>query len=470
MYIRKSHQRLLDLCDNKTSFTKTFERFIAEKEKPHNLIIKSKGNHLWCTFCHHNFVAQAKVNGEIKCPNCKQKLLVKSNRLTYYEFKDNVQFLDKVENTLILRTFEICSCYSKNKVTHHLTEFMRTIIDDNKSTDYLSNHLNSFLGYLHIKYSIEFTHWRKSSSSYNCLGITAMICPYNIKSVLKGTKLEYSGLEKLISRLDYIYFLDYYYIAHIPSFEILIKMKLYQLSLDANKFYKGTSFQNVFGVSKTFYQFMKRYDLNYKQLEVLRLIQKEDITLINNLVNIHDLDKLSEFGDLEEAYNKVLCKTNCSEYEYLDYLRMAKTLQYPMNNKRVLYPKNLKKAHDKVTKIYKVVQNEMIDKQIQERLKELNKMTYKNSKYVIYAAPSVASLLDESKQMNNCIKSYCEDYGLGYKDLYFMRKLDNPSKSLVSVEVRNNQIVKARIYDNDPPNKEQWKFLNKWQSKVLSKA
>ena len=97
-------------------------------------------------------------------------------------------------------------------------------------------------------------------------------------------------------------------------------------------------------------------------------------------------------------------------------------------------------------------------------------MTYKNNNFLIYPAPSVDSLIDESKQMNNCIKSYCEDYGLGYKDLYFMRRLDNPDKSLVSVEVRNNKIVQARIYDNYQPSKEQWNFLNRWQAKVLSKV
>lgn len=470
MYIKKYHQRLLGLCDEKTTLPKTMQRFIMQKEKPHNLVIKSKNNQLWCTCCGHKFVAQAKVNGGIKCPTCKQKLLVKSNRLTHYEFKDYVQFLDKIENTLILRTFEICSCYNQNKMSHHLTEFMRTIIDEDKSTDYLTNQTINFLGYLSIKHYEEFTHWHKSYSQYTGFNVTAMVCPYNIKSVLKGTKLEYSGLEKLISRLDYIYFLNYYHLAQYPSFEILIKMKLFNLSLNADKFYKGKSFQDVFRVPKSFYQFMKQHDLNYKQLEVLRLVQKEDITLINNLINIHDLDKLSEYVDLEEAYNKVLYKENNSEYEYLDYLRMVKTLQYPMDNKRVLYPKNLKKEHDKVTKLYKVVRNEMIDVQIQERLKELNKTTYKNNKFLIYPAPSVDSLIDESKQMNNCIKSYCEDYGLGYKDLYFMRRLDNPDKSLVSVEVRNNKIVQARIYDNDPPSKEQWKFLNKWQTKVLSKV
>lgn len=471
MYIRKRHQKLLDLCDKNTTLPKPMQRFIMRKERPHNLVIKSKGNNLWCTYCNHKFVAQAKVNGMIKCPNCKQRLLVKSNRLTYYLIqKDYIQFLDKVDGTLILRTYELCSHYSNDKVKHDLTEFMRTIIEDDKSTDYLTNQIYSGMYCFSIKHWLGFTHWHKSSSQYECLGMNAMVCPYNIKSVLKGTKLEYSGLEKLISRLDYFYFLDYYRIARYPSFEILIKMKLYALSLDADKFYKGNSFQTVFGVPKSFYQFIRRYNLNYKQLEVLRLIQKEDITLLNKLVKVHDLDKLARYVDLEEAYYKVLSIKNNTEFEYLDYLRMAKTLQYPMNNKRVLYPKDLKAAHDKVTKLYNVVKDEMIDKLIQNRYKELCKMSYKNSKYLIYPAPSVASLIDESEQQNHCVKSYCEDYGLGYKDLYFMRELNNQDKSLVTIEVRENKIVQARIYDNDPPSEEQWDFLNKWQLKILSKA
>jgi len=470
MYIKKRHQQLLNLCDKKTLLPKAMQRFIKQKERPHNLIIKSKGNHLLCTCCEHSFVAQAKINSEIKCPNCKQRLLVKSNRLKQYVFRDLVQYLDKIEDTLILRTYQIYSYYDSNKMDHILTEFMRTIIEDDKSTDYITNQFYNFLGYLSINPWVEFTHWHKSSSLYNCLGITAMVCPSNIKSILKGTELKYSGLEKLIARSDYIFFLDYYRMAHNPSFEILIKMKLFALSLDSAKFYKGNSFQAVFGVPKSFYPFMKKYNLNYKQLEVLRLIQKEDINLINNLININDLEELSKYVNIEEAYYKVLSVEKNTEFEYLDYLKIAKKLQYPMDNKRILYPRNLKKAHNKVTKLYKVVKNELLDKQIQERLQELNKKSYKNNKYIVFPAPSVESLILESKQQNHCVKDYCEDYGLGKKDLYFMRELNNQDKSLVTIEVRNNKIIQARVYDNELPNEEQWKFLNRWQAKILNKA
>ncbi len=61
---------------------------------------------------------------EIKCPNCKQTLLVKTNRLQQCEFKDNLQLLDKVEDTFILRTFELYFTYNRFYTTHKITEFV----------------------------------------------------------------------------------------------------------------------------------------------------------------------------------------------------------------------------------------------------------------------------------------------------------------------------------------------------------
>ena len=72
--------------------------------------------------------------------------------------------------------------------------------------------------------------------------------------------------------------------------------------------------------------------------------------------------------------------------------------------------------------------------------------------------------------MNNCVKNYSEDFGLGKKDIYFMREINKQNKSLITVEVRNNKIVQARIRNNELPNKMQWDFLYEWQDKILSKA
>ena len=86
MYVKKKYRRLLDLTNQQFIIPNSFQKFIEEKEKLHNLVIKSKNNQCWCTYCSNEFTSKIRVNNVVKCPNCKQKLLVKSDRLTKYSF------------------------------------------------------------------------------------------------------------------------------------------------------------------------------------------------------------------------------------------------------------------------------------------------------------------------------------------------------------------------------------------------
>lgn len=471
MYIKKKYQRLLDIADKQFIIPNTFQRFIDEKKMLHNLVIKSKGNHLLCTCCNHKFVAQAKVNGMIKCPKCKQKLLVKTDRLQSYDFKDNLQLLDKVEGLFILRTFELRTYYNKVGTTNYITEFMRTIIDGNDTYDFVSNQTCNHMGYIYIAHGLPFTHWRGRNYRWAYRDVYGMVCPYNLKSLLKNTELRYSQLDKFVAKMDYIDFISYFKnIAHYPSFEFLNKMKLYNLAATADKFNRGNNFQEIFGISKDFYPFLKKHNLDYEQLKVLRLLKKKDIKLINKLVGYRNLEELSRYVNLEQAYYNVLKKNYHSEYEYLDYLRMCIQLGYSMKDKKVLFPKELEKEHDRLVDLVEIVKNEANDRLIKQRLEQLNKNIYQNKKYIIFPAPSVDSLLKESKSQQNCVKTYCSRYALGETDIYYLRELENQDKSLVTVEVNGTEIVQARIKYNAKPSKEQQKFLDKWQTNVLNKC
>ena len=207
--------------------------------------------------------------------------------------------------------------------------------------------------------------------------------------------------------------------------------------------------------------------MSYEQLEVLRLIRKEDIKLINKLLRFNNLEELSRYVDLEEAYYKVLKVKRNNEYDYLDYLKACVELQYPMNDKKVLYPKDLKFEHDRVTNLIEVVKNEANDRLIKQRLRTLNQNIYQNDKYIIFPAPSIESLIEESKELEHCVKTYSQRYALAETDIYFLRNINDKDKPLVTIEVQHNNIVQARIKHNDNPSKEQQKFLDLWQTKIL---
>ena len=103
-------------------------------------------------------------------------------------------------------------------------------------------------------------------------------------------------------------------------------------------------------------------------------------------------------------------------------------------------------------------------------MKVLDRNTYQDNKYIVFPADSVASLINESNQLNNCVKTYCRTYALGETNLYFMREKATKDKSLVTVEVCDNNIVQARANRNSAPSDEQLKFLELWQTTVLNKA
>ncbi len=469
MYIKKKYRLILAQADKEFTIPNSFQKFIDENKKLHNLIIKSKGGNCYCTCCGNKFIAKTKVDCKIKCPNCKQKLLVKTNRLKEYTFKDNLQLLDKINNTLILRTFELRTYYDGNILKSNVTEFMRTIIEDEETHDYTTNQLINKMGNMYVSHNTTFTHWR-ARSKWAYRDVYGIVCPSNLKRLFKNTEFKYSQLDKYVLRAGYIDFVECLRLARYHSFEMLIKMKLYNLASDADKFTKGSNFQEIFGVSKTFLPFMVKNNINFEQLKVLRLLKKEDINLINKLIGYSDLEKLSKYVNLEVAYYKVLSKNKYYTRDYLDYLDMCRLLQYDLKDKKILYPENLMKEHDKLVKLIKLVENEQNDKLIKIRLEKLNKTIYQNNKYIIYPAPSVASMQQEANSQKNCLLTYCKRYALGESDIYFLRSLENIDKSLVTVEIQNSKVVQARSKFNEPINKEQEKFLNTWTKKVLERV
>ena len=105
-----------------------------------------------------------------------------------------------------------------------------------------------------------------------------------------------------------------------------------------------------------------------------------------------------------------------------------------------------------------------------KRSNELSKNTFKDNKFIVLPATSIKDLQNESSQQNNCVRTYAEKYAEGICDIYFMRDIDNLQKSLVTVEVKRNQVVQSRIKNNELPTDKQLQFLKKWEQTILKGA
>lgn len=477
-YIKLAHQKILKFIDNYSDMPNGWDKFVNKQAQAHNLIIKSGHNKCFCTNCNHKFISTKKINEETKCPNCHNKYLIKRSNLKYYEFKDYLSILDIVNNTFVVRYFELKTIIDAlHEHYSSVVEFAREIISDNYYREvFVNERVSRCQCYIYIHHSSYFNDdkWRKYTRNYSIIDYS-IVFPDNIKKLLKDTEYKYSGIWKIAKHSLYINLVKLIKNKNeISKVELLSKIKLYNLALETSEFKSKGSFQEIFGVSKDYYTFMRRNNITYTQLKILRLLKEKDISKIRylekftNYGSTYNLEEISKYISLNRfiKYSKMHHrKIDISLYK--DYLRFAKCLGFDLKNNRYIFPKNLKEEHDKLEKQYEIQSKEIIKKAIIKRGKELSVNIYKDNKFIIVPACTLKDLQDESKQQKNCVRTYAEKYATGDCDIYFMRDVNKQNKSLVTVEVKNNIIVQSRIKNNCDPNEKQKKFLQKWEQNVL---
>lgn len=475
-YIKKKYREILEEIDCRYNYNNPYnwDDFVnTVASKNHNLIIKRTKNQCICTNCKHEFISTKKINETEKCPNCKNTYRIKRSNLKKYIFEDIAVLVDKVDTQLVLRLFEIRFVYD-NKSRYYgfkvsSAEYARMIPFENDCT-FVNERFSKNQGYVHVYHISNPGKWRLYSRYYG-LSSKGFVYYDNLKQVLKDTEYQYSMIWDLAKKVKYF---DIQESLRNPNkVEMLVKAKLYNLALATNAFYGTGKFESIFGVPKTLYPFMKKYNITYDQLERLQLLKEANIKKIRYLEK-YKIDRLEEICMYINANRFIqyakLHRGKLDTYLYKDYLKFASVLGYDLKSNKYAFPKNLRKEHDKLAVQYKIHNKELLNKAILRRYANLEKNIFKNKNFIITPAPNMEALEDESKQQHNCVRTYAEDYASGACDIYFLRDIKNKDKSLVTVEVKHNNVVQSRIKYNELPNKNQVAFLEKWEQNVLKGA
>ena len=473
MYIKVKDKELFqELEDNLSTPKKNWDKFINRTKISHNFIIKD--DYYYCTHCKSQFKSNVKINESMKCPNCHLKLLVKSKMLKHYTFKDYLSALDKYNDYYIQRMYMLESNFRNRSVTSSCYEFGRIIYDKNFKVlhEIVNDNVVATISGDWVIYKKDSEYTWRYNNFYNCPVSYLhdfIYYPYNLKEVLP-IKYQYSKLWILVTKVGYcdlIYLLKNYNY----SVELLIKAGLYNLALCPKSFNFKRNFEERFlGLSKDYISFIKKHNLTIHELKVLSVVKKKDIRLVKKVVLISDFEKLAKYGiDFIKAFKLTdLCVTNSNEYA--DYLKFAKELKLNLKDKDILYPKEIKLSHDKLLEQIEIKKNQKIDKKIGRIAKKIDCTKYENKKYIIFPADSYKSLVNESNQQNNCVRTYAEDIASGRCYIYFMRLLSDIEHSLVTVEIRNKKIVQKRTKNNQITSIEQDRFLNEWERIILRKC
>ena len=471
-YIRVRDRKILEYMDNNYNVPKDWDKFIDSISDEFNLIIKqAKGKH-FCTNCRSEFKTNIEIDRFARCPNCKKNFQVKRSNLKHWNMYCPLVLVNVVDSAIVFRLFELWFRYSKTE-----RAFIKSNVEYGRIIEdkiYLNDRASKNIGYMYIRHIDKIGHWRLCTRIYGP-SARGFIYRNNLKSILKDTKYKYSMVWNYAKHEKFFSIDDFFrlYNNYTNKVELLIKAKLYKLVKDVYSLEKGKTFKEIFNVPKEYYPFMKKYNINYKQLEILQILQECDIEKIRYLeeYNTDVLREISNYININKfiRYEK-MHHGKIDEHMYKDYLKFAYFLGFDLKNKRYIYPDNLKQRHDELQEQFREKDNELINNMILNRDKELSHNTYQDKKYIVFPAPTLDSLIDESKQQNHCVRTYAKDYASGKCDIYFMRDVKKQDKSLVTIEVRKNKIIQKRIKNNKDPNSKQMAFLNEWEQNVLKKV
>lgn len=216
------------------------------------------------------------------------------------------------------------------------------------------------------------------------------------------------------------------------------------------------------------------YELEYMSLTIKNITT---ILSADNYIYRYDRphDYYTYFGKLvnEHGYNAkalLLYLDNLMTYEALydikhvirelyDYARMMSEI----SEKFEKYPRHFLTTHKIACRNYERLKQQFDEEKFKARIDRTLECKFGDYSF-IYPA-STDEIKEEAVSQNNCVASYIKDVINGDCHILFLRKSDEPDKSLVTIEVRGNKIVQARRRFNESITIKEQEIVDKWNNK-----
>ena len=514
----KKQRAIIDRMKCVSALPRDLKGFIHREVMPQYIFYdyQRRGpEHAFCIACRHEVsIAAAKHNASGTCPRCKKKITFKSRGKRGRIFdRETVQVLQKAEgNGLVLRIIKVYRSFADSDIPNHfeIWENARQFI-----TLSSSGQCSVDAYYYHYKAGYDLTPWCNGYRpvfdrwKYNFTAdMSGVLYQRNLSDTLKDTPWAYSQLEAfsgIASFSGVATFLSAY--IKRPKIEHLIKMKLYRLvsgiiyggysysALQAINF-NGENMRAILGIDRPYFPLLRELNPSIDQLHLIRQLLQADhkpsteqikwfiASKISNAdaakellahMSVHKLQRYVEqqFAPEDEAALKRVdyYKMNTLITDYHDYLCMCKELQYDVKNSFILFPHELKAAHDSVAKTLKDKRTAEHEKAIAGSFDEWQKRYQYQSKELMMIPPhSAKEIVNEGAALHHCVSLYVKNVAEKKSVILFVRSVDEPDKSLCTVEVKDGQVTQARGFGNEEPPEQITAFIEQWKQRVLYAA
>lgn len=323
----------------------------------------------------------------------------------------------------------------------------------------------------------------------------------NLPGALAGTPWEYCPLEAFYGHFHEPMQLAPFLRAHLerPRLEHLVKVGFFSLASDLA--YRGDynhtldesqdRTHRVLKVAAEDVPFLRELDADMGTLEVFqgyaglkdrqRLLRWQldnqvtrDVNQILEHVTPHKFMRY-----MEQQFAALRLEGSGGRYgtmqhavsEYRDYLDMCVKLGYDMGNSFILFPKDLREAHDKVQKRLKAKADAQMRRDFKEAMGAISgRLDFEQGGMRILLPATPDEIIAEGQALHHCVGGYVDRVAKHECVILFLRQCEDISKPFYTVEVRGREVVQVRGQHNGAPTPEVKTFMAQWERKVLRAA
>lgn len=213
---------------------------------------------------------------------------------------------------------------------------------------------------------------------------------------------------------------------------------------------------------------LKYYRKHKNDIKKLKINDDHELFVYDVLKNRHFSNitrKVIEYISNEDKKRGYVYSHLSSASNYIDYIGFCNNLGIPLTS-AIKYPNDLRKAHDELqdkikTKVSKT-ETQKIQKQVIEKL---CKYRYASEEFIITPANSVEDLINESKELSHCVRTYVNRYANGDTSIFLIRKRDDVMIPFYTLELKNKKVHQVRGKHNCDPTDDVRNFVVAWCKK-----
>lgn len=443
-----------------------------------------------CTCCgkHHELKEQPKYGKEGMCPGCKRKIQYRTyKKKGRIHDVTNAALIQKIPGGYVLRFFTLNQWIEQGiRRCRGMSEKIRITYNEqwNRQAIYsyhrykMTNKIRWCNGYEYL------SAYGGRKEEERC-----RLYPRNLRKILKGSKLEYSGMPEFARTGIEFYQKDFIDKAkEYTGIEKLIKAGFYNLTNSCISYGSRAPIdlyqkrvKKVLGLTGEYYNLIRDKDPTWREYEITEQCQDVGIR-----ATWEQIQRMAQYARNFAIYmrhstpHKMLkyieglksegpCAMRNQEVnDYHDYLQLAAGLGYNLDDDWILYPKNLKERHDQLTE----EQNERkaeLEKESDDKKDRKLKRTIKRKGWTRYEMETEQLLIrlpkcaheirKEGNAQHHCVATYMDRMVAGETCILFIRKKEEPDKSYYTVEVRDDEVIQVRGKYNVAPSEDVEEFM-----------